>query len=227
MQVREVPVRNSFPNEPLDEKDREIIVRAYKYGPEGIGFNKLVRELQPLLSRSTVALRLDRLVRLGYLERTTSSKLGGIKPARLTFKCYSLMSVVDVTKRKSTILREGLQNGAMQFSSQEEFAHRYDRVREGWSALFSMIGTVAVFYGQFAASDLFLPLVFEEYKNLSIQFFELLGTDPKLRNFSYEMMKSRAAEKGVNVEKIMRETMEQQEKWRKSSTFSNAPTSQD
>ena len=76
-------------------KDRQIIQIAYGYKAEGVGFNQLVKAAESFSSRSTVALRVERLVRLGYLERISVERSGKVKPIRLTFKCFSLMHTLE------------------------------------------------------------------------------------------------------------------------------------
>jgi DNA-binding Lrp family transcriptional regulator len=96
--------RNTFPSEPLDEIDRKIIEASYKHGREGVGFNRFVDELKPSVSRSTVAFRVERLCKLGYLERISNSLPGNMKPVRVSFKCFSLLSMLDQLRSKAAKL---------------------------------------------------------------------------------------------------------------------------
>ena len=89
MSFEEILGRNAFPDEPLDSRDRLLIQTIYAEGSKGIGFNKLVEKSRTFASRSTVAVRVERLARLGYLERIGSKGPGRTKPVRVTAKCFS------------------------------------------------------------------------------------------------------------------------------------------
>ena len=69
MDQTETVGRITFPEEPLDSRDRKLIQTIRGEEGKGIGFNKLVDRTRPFASRGTVAVRIERLVRLGYLER--------------------------------------------------------------------------------------------------------------------------------------------------------------
>ena len=51
-----------------------MIQTICKEGAKGIDFNKLIERARTFASRSTVAVRIERLVRLGYLEKSGGSK---------------------------------------------------------------------------------------------------------------------------------------------------------
>jgi DNA-binding Lrp family transcriptional regulator len=174
---------NTFPDEPLDSKDREIIMTLYKRGAKGAGFNELVRLARPYASRSTVALRTKRLVKLGYLERLRGSTSGRQKPVRLSFRCYALVHTLQKVRSKAADLRSSLQSMAKGTETEErgdashnarEFKQWYDGFRDGFNGLFGMAGSLAVLYGTSAAGDLFLPLVVDDYKALFSEFASLL-----------------------------------------------------
>ena len=76
MSLSDILAKNTFPDEPLDSKDRRLIQTIYGEGARGIGFNALVERTREFASRSTVALRVQRLVRLGSLRES------GVPPAR-------------------------------------------------------------------------------------------------------------------------------------------------
>lgn len=98
MGLAETLGRNAFPEEPLDSKDRRLIQTLHAEGAAGIGFNRLVDKTKGSVSRSTVAARVKRLERLGYLERKREEGRGRERQVRLTFRCHTLMIGVDKTR---------------------------------------------------------------------------------------------------------------------------------
>jgi hypothetical protein len=148
--------QSAFPEEPLDSRDRKLIQAINGAGMKGIGFNKLVVVTRGFASRSTVAVRIERLVRLGYLERSGGSiGSGKEKPVRLTFRCFSFMLSVEKSKEIATKLRSELKSMQKGESLGEgELKKWYDEFRERYITLFGMVGTMAVFYGTSAAGDL-------------------------------------------------------------------------
>jgi DNA-binding Lrp family transcriptional regulator len=165
----------SFPEEPLDHRDRKLIQTIGMHVGKGIGFNRLVEESKPFASRSTVAVRIERLIRLGYLERLSAGgRPGRERPVRLTFRCYSLVLSIDRAREIAARLHSEIR--AMQQEEErpgEADVERWaDEFRERYNALFGLVGSMAAFYGTSAAGDLFLPPIVEDYKNL---FAHLLG----------------------------------------------------
>jgi len=200
----------TFPEEPLDSRDRKLIQTICKEGGKGIGFNRLVEKDRPFASRSTVTVRIERLVRLGYLERGGAKGSGKEKPVRLTFKCFSLMLSIDKSKEIAAKLHSEIQS-----------MHKRDRIREGelkkwwgelrerYNALFGMVGSMAVVYGTSAAGDLFLPLIVEDYKMLSTAFMNLVRERPALLKSLKDIIDEQAASRGVDLEEIRRKTRDE------------------
>jgi hypothetical protein len=168
----------SFPEEPLDHRDRKLIQTIGMHGGKGIGFNRLVEESKPFASRSTVAVRTERLIRLGYLERLIArGRPGRERPVRLTFRCYSLMLSIDGAREIAARLHSEIR--AMQQEAEERLGEAdvkrwADEFRERYNALFGLVGSMAAFYGTSAAGDLFLPPIVEDYKNLFAHLLAML-----------------------------------------------------
>jgi DNA-binding Lrp family transcriptional regulator len=203
--------QGAFPEEPLDSRDRKLIQTIYGEGEKGIGFNKLVGRTRGFASRSTVAVRTERLMRLGYLERREGSERPGKeKPVRLTFRCFSLMLTVEKSKEIAAKLRSELQSMQKGESPVEgELKRWYDEFRERYNTLFGMVGTMAVFYGTSAAGDLFLPLVVEDYKTLSAEFMTLFRERPELLKSLRGIIEGEAASRGADLEEIRKKTRDE------------------
>jgi DNA-binding Lrp family transcriptional regulator len=203
--------RSAFPEEPLDSRDRKLIQTIYGEGAKGIGFNKLVGRTRGFASRSTVAVRMERLVRLGYLERREKSERPGKeKPVRLTFRCFSFMLTVEKSKEIAAKLRSELQSMQKGKSPGEgELRRWYDEFRERYNTLFGMVGTMAVFYGTSAAGDLFLPLIVEDYKTLSAEFMTLFRERPELLESLRGIIEDQAASRGIDLEELRKKTRDE------------------
>jgi DNA-binding Lrp family transcriptional regulator len=200
--------QSAFPEEALDSRDRKLIQTIYGEGEKGIGFNKLVGRARAFASRSTVAVRMERLVRLGYLERRGGSeRLGKEKPVRLTFRCFSFMLTVGKSREIAAALRSELHSMQEAKSLAEGgLKNWYDEFRERYNTLFGMVGTMAVFYGTSAAGDLFLPLVVEDYKTLSAEFMNLFRERPELLKSLKGIIEGEAVNRGADLEEIRKRT---------------------
>jgi len=203
--------QGAFPEEPLDSRDRKLIQAIYGEGEKGIGFNKLVGRTRGFASRSTVAVRIERLMRLGYLERSAGNdRQGKEKPVRLTFRCFSFMLSVEKSKEIAAKVRSELQSmqGAKGVG-EGGLKKWYDEFRERYNILFGMVGTMAVFYGTSAAGDLFLPLVVEDYKMLSAEFMNLFRERPELLKSLRGIIEDEAASRGIDLEEVRKKTRDE------------------
>jgi DNA-binding Lrp family transcriptional regulator len=206
----EIIGRNTFPEEPLDSRDRKLIQAICKEAGRGIGFNRLVERANPFASRSTIAVRIERLVRLGYLERGGEKGSGKEKPVRLTFKCFSLMLSIDKSKEVASRLHSEIQSmNKREDIGEGELKKWWGELRERYNALFGMVGSMAVFYGTSAAGDLFLPLIVEDYKMLSSEFMNLVRGRPALLKWLKDIIDEQAASEGVDLEAMRRRTREE------------------
>jgi hypothetical protein len=202
--------RNKFAEEPLDSRDRKLIQTICREGQKGIGFNKLVAKAKPFASRSTIAMRIGRLGRLGYLERIPSAGAGREKPVRVTFKCFSLMLTLDKSREVAADLDSKIRSMREAKSIGKEELKRWNtEFKERYNSLFGLVGTIAVFYGTSAAGDLFLPLIVEDYKNLFAKFVSLLRERPALLNSLKEIIGDEKASKGIDLDAVRKETRDQ------------------
>jgi hypothetical protein len=194
----------TFPEEPLDTRDRKLIQTICTEGGKGIGFNRLVERAKPFASRSTVAVRMERLMRLGYLERNSGDKgQGKERPIRPTYKCFSLMLSIDKAKEVAARLRAEIETMRKAESlGKEELRRWWVGFRERYNSLFGLVGTMAIFYGTSAAGDLFLPFVVEDYKMLATGFMQLVRERPALLKSVGEIIDERAVGTGIDLEEM-------------------------
>ncbi|MDA4127857.1 MAG: hypothetical protein OK422_00095 [Thaumarchaeota archaeon] len=222
MAIEDLMNRNAFPDEPLDANDRQIIQILYAQGPKGMGFNKLVANVAPSVSRSTLALRVRRLARLGYVERIPTRRAGQVKPVRISFKCHSLMSTLKKLKTQSEELSQDLakldsmgksrEHGGLE-SKANSFRKWYDEYLSKFNGLFGMTGSVAVLYGTAAAGDLFLPLIVEDYRRLWTQFMAVMRNNPDLMTVAKNAINTQLETGGTNIEEIKREIKKEAKEW--------------
>jgi DNA-binding Lrp family transcriptional regulator len=202
--------KSNFPDEPLDSRDRKLIQAIFEEGAPGIGFNKLVEKMDGSASRSTVAVRMRRLVKLGYLERKREKAPGREKPVRVTFKCYTLMTVVSKTRDVAAKLRSQMQSMRKSGGVGEGDSRRWwAEFRERYNGFFGMVGSMAVFYGTAAAGDLFLPFIVEDYKSLSSEFMDMVRERPELLKSIRSIIDERAASEGVDLEAVRRKARDE------------------
>jgi len=215
----DVARKMQFPEDPLDHKDRQIIDILFKFKSEGIGFNRLVKISSHFASRSTVALRVQRLVSLGYVEKLQSNGSGRIKPIRLTFKCFTLMHTIEVVSGKIEDLRKNISENLSKVSSQEadQILHSwYTETRYQWNTLFGMVGWIATFYGPTPSGDLFLPIVVEKFRQLTFEFIKSLKTKPDLLAKLSGMLNDRLASSDIDPREVRDQMMDYKKKWNKS-----------
>lgn len=215
LQLSELLKESAFPNKPLDERDRKIIETAYKYGHEGIGFNRFVQELKPFASRSTVAFRVERLCALGYLERISNVKPSTAKPIRVSFRCFSILSMVEQVRKKEGELARRIreERSDQQLMDSDSFRKRYEELQVDWNGCFAMIGSIAILYGERAASDLFLPLMMESYTALTSALFSFIKSKPGGLQFMQRITNTRLASSGTSLQSIKQQVAEQMKKW--------------
>jgi DNA-binding Lrp family transcriptional regulator len=213
--------RNAFPDEPLDSRDRLLIQTVYAEGSKGISFNKLVEKSRTFASRSTVAVRVERLARLGYLERIGSKGPGREKPVRVTAKCFSFMFGLEKARESGCRMLSELrriresQPDTRERSRPEADALKkwYDGFRERYNGLFGMVGTMAIFYGTSAAGDMFLPLIVEDYKLLFAEFMRSMRSRPEFRAAIRDVIGQRLESEGTSLEEITMEAKSRFAEW--------------
>lgn len=203
---------NGFPNVPLDDRDRKIIEITFRHLNRGAGFNKIVNELKSFISRSTVAFRVARLCRLGYLERLPRNSPGDIRPVRVSFRCFSLLNLMAQEQGKLDVLAKKLRE-RRQESGSDNLNKWYIEMREQWNGLFAMAGSVALLYGERAALDIFLPVMMEGYRNLISELFSSIENSEKSVAHLNAIIGKRLRSKGTTLGAIHKEVKKQQEKW--------------
>ncbi len=193
-----------FAEEPLDEKDRQIMIVLKEAGIDGLGFNALVKRLQPEVSRSTVAVRVEKLLRLGYLEKRQSWRSGKSKPIYLSKRTQQIFAIIDKSRELSNDLIQKLDE--LDELDQRTFEKWFDEFRERYNSLFGMTAVVAVFYGASAAGDIFLPFLLDDYRNLSNKFAELIKDKPEVLKALRRWLYSRLKTHGINFAELMEKT---------------------
>lgn len=199
-----VPSKGVFPPEPLDLKDRRVLEVVCKYGREGQSFNKLVEEAKPFISRSTFALRIERLRRLGYVEKLPNKKRKQVKRIRGTLQARVLMWMVARAKDEIAAIErllsekeDKLSRKPRELSAGQVKAFR-DFVREEFeriSRTFSSVAAVAVTYGETAAGDIFLPSVVESFRGVMLKLASVLKRNPELTKVAFRLKEKPPEEK--------------------------------
>jgi hypothetical protein len=92
---------------------------------------------------------------------------------------------------------------------EEELRRWWSEFRERYNSLFGEVGSIAIFYGTSAAGDLFLPLIVEDYKMLSMEFMRLVRNRPTLLKSLREIIDDQAASRGMDLEDIRKKTRDE------------------
>jgi DNA-binding Lrp family transcriptional regulator len=196
----------TFPDEPLDEKDRQILMTLRDAGTEGLGFNALVEKLQPTVSRSTVAVRIEKLLRLGYLDKKHDDRSGRSRPICLSHKTQSMFVFIDKSKELSKYLFQRLEDLKISNFDLEGLEDWFNEFREKYNAIFGMTAVVAVLYGVSAAGDLFLPLLMDDYKALFTKLAEIIKEKPNTLKAIRGLIDSKLGDNDTSLAELMKET---------------------
>jgi len=183
------PSKSIFPLEPLDSRDRKILELVCKYGKEGQSFNKLVEEARPFASRSTFALRIERLQRLNYVEKLLDKERKQVKRIRGTLQARMLMWQVNKMKEETIELEKLITEKEKELSKRKEmspediktFGDFFQKVgTEKITAAFGSVAVLAVTYGEAAAGDIFLPSVTESFRKVVLKLGSIIKKNPRL-----------------------------------------------
>ena len=196
----------TFPEEQLDEKDRQILMTLRDAGTEGLGFNALVQKLQPTVSRSTIAVRIEKLQRLGYLDKKQDDRTGRSRPICLSRKTQSMFVFVDNSKALSKYLLQRLEDLKISNFDLKGLEDWFNEFREKYNAIFGMTAVVAVLYGISAAGDLFLPLLMDDYKALFIKLAEIIKEKPNTLKAIRSLIDSKLEDNDTSLAELMKET---------------------
>jgi len=195
-------------------KDRRVLEVVCKYGRRGQSFNKLVEEVKPFISRSTFALRIERLQRLGYVEKFPNEKRKQVKRIRGTLQARMFMWMVARAKDEvATIERllsekeDELSKKPKELSAEQVKAFR-EFTREGLERISRTFGSVAfaaVTYGETAAGDIFLPSVVEGFRSVMLKLASVLKRNPELTGAAFRLEEKSPEEKIKEVRMFLDE----------------------
>ena len=183
------PSKSIFPPEPLDSRDRKILELLCKYRREGQSFNRLVEEAKPFVSRSTFALRVERLQRFNYAEKLPDKERKQVKRLRGTLQARMLMWLVGRMREEASEIEELITEKDEELSKRKELSPEDiktfgDFLRktgvERINGVLSSVAAVAVTYGEAAAGDIFLPSVIESFRNAVLKLASIMKKNPKL-----------------------------------------------
>jgi len=160
--------------EALDERDRKILEVLYKHGRRGQSFNKLADEVKSFVSRSTLALRLEKLRRLNYIEKLPGEKRGMVR-IRATFQTRLIMwlierakeevdEVVSIISKKREELLDKDELTEEDIKEFKTFLHKL--IHEKVNDLFAFVVHAAIYFGMGVAKDLCLPSLINSFKKI-------------------------------------------------------------
>lgn len=140
-------------------------------------------------SRSTFALRVERLQRLGYVEKFPDKERKQVKRIRGTLPARMLMWAVSKAKDDIAEIEKLLSEKEDQLSKQprglspEQVKAFSDFIREELERImrtFSSVAIAAVTYGETAAGDIFLPSVVESFRSVMLKLASIIKKNPEL-----------------------------------------------
>lgn len=160
----------------FDSRDRRILEALYESGE--LKFNELAKRVKSEVSRATLVGRLEKLVRLGYLERKTVETDRRSVIITLNPLAYMLMFTVEQTRSKLRTLRAEIGRLKPTDVSEDELIEFLNETSRKLSSLYSMTTNIALFFGVAAATEVFLPMVIEEYRGLAQTLTQVLMQSP-------------------------------------------------
>jgi len=190
-----MPQKSVFPPESLDTKDRQILEVICKYGRKGQSFNKLVEEVKLFVSRSTFSVRVERLQRLGYIDKSPDEKRKQVKLISGTLPFRMLMWMIRRTKDEISKIEGRLSEKekeiaeASEIPQQEHLEDFRTYIREEFEKIgqaFSSVATVAVTYGESAAGDIFLPSIMENLRGVMLMLASIMKKNPELTRAAFQ-----------------------------------------
>jgi DNA-binding Lrp family transcriptional regulator len=194
-----------FANEPLDDKDRQILLALRDAGPQGLGFNSLVEKVQTSVSRSTVAVRIEKLVRLGYVTKKQSERAGKIVPISLSKNSELLFTFISMSKGMNKKLLQELEELGADNFNKEHFEKWYSSFRDSFNSAFGMTTVVAVLFGVSAASNLFIPMLMDDYNVLIAKLNEIIRNKSGASTLFRSLIDTKLKRSGTSITKIMKQ----------------------
>lgn len=202
MGIPEISQILEFPDEPLDDKDRQILVALRDAGPQGLGFNLLVGKVRDSVSRSTVAVRIEKLVRLGYVTKKQGERAGKSAPISLSRRSESLFAFIDASKEMGKRVLQELEEFEANNFNEEEFEKWYAKFRDRFNSTFGMAAVVAVLFGRSAAGDLFMPLLMDNYNPLFAKLTEIFRKKPGALTLFRNFIDAKLERNGISITQI-------------------------
>jgi len=180
-----------FPPEPLDLRDRLILEAICRHGKKGQSFNRLVDEMKPFVSRSTLAVRLERLQRLNYVEKLADDKMKQVRWIRGSLPARMLMwhiarakeqvkAIEECIAKKDENVLKTLERGTLPAEIIDDLRRFVQDIQRRVSIIFSMVAEIAITYGEAPASYIFLPAIIEDLRNMTLRFSSLIQKRPEL-----------------------------------------------
>ena len=181
-----------FPPEPLDLRDRLILEAICRHGKKGQSFNRLVDEMKPFVSRSTLAVRLERLQRLNYVEKLADDKMKQVRWIRGCLPTRMLMwhiarakeqvkAIEECIAKKDESVLKALERGPLPADIIDDLRRFIqDVIQRRVSIVLSMVAEIAITYGEAPASYIFLPAIIEDLRNMTLRFSLLIRKRPEL-----------------------------------------------
>ena len=184
--------RGFFPPEPLDLRDRLILEAICGHGKKGQSFNRLVDEMKPFVSRSTLAVRLERLQRLNYVEKLADDKMKQVRWIRGSLPTRMLMwhimrvkeemkAIEECIAKKDESVLKALEGGILAGEIIDDLRRFVrDVIQTRVSIIFSTVAEIAIVYGEAPASYIFLPAIIEDLKDMTLRLTSLIRKRPEL-----------------------------------------------
>ncbi|PSN90731.1 hypothetical protein B9Q03_06100 [Candidatus Marsarchaeota G2 archaeon OSP_D] len=162
----------------LDSKDRRILEALYESGD--LKFNELAKRVRSEVSRATLVGRLEKLVRLGYLQRKKVEADRRSVIITLNPLAYMLMFTLEQTRSRVRTLRVEIEKlKPTEVPEDELIAFLKDASRK-LSSAYSMTTNIALLFGVEAATEVFLPMLIEEYRGLAQTLTRLFTQSPNI-----------------------------------------------
>ncbi len=163
----------------LDEKDRKILEVLYESG--SLNFNALAERVKSEVSRATLVGRLEKLVILGYLQKSEGKTDRRSVIIKLNPSAYILMYTVEETRSRLRTLSTELEKLKPLDAPEDELTPLLDEVSKKLSSAYSMTTSVALLLGVSAATEVFLPMLIDEYRQLAQILTQILARSPNAR----------------------------------------------
>jgi DNA-binding Lrp family transcriptional regulator len=160
----------------LDSKDRRILEAVYQSGT--LKFNVLAERVKTEVSRATLVGRLEKLVRLGYLEKQRLE--ADRRSVAITLNPLAQILMLTVEQARSRLQALGAELGRLKATQAhgEGLVGFLKEASSRLSSAYSMTTSIALMFGVDAATEVFLPMLVEEYRKLAQDLTQLFRRSP-------------------------------------------------